>query len=185
MAFPDITSLKSSLKIAQTDANLDTLLEEWRLASISSIEEFCGQPIAARNITYGFEAIGNRHTPAYFPIRTLSNLQQFDIQSGTWSNVVGTVQLVNGSIYYAEGFTRGTPYQATLRVGYNDIPEEILGIFREMVLLSYKNSDYSSAARLGLSSVTENFAGTSKTLSLRNMMEEWHQKLDKYRVPPV
>jgi hypothetical protein len=181
--FPDKDSLKKSLKITLTDANLDALIDEWRLGSISAIERFCGQPIEAKQVTYDFRAQGTRHTPAYFPIRSIVSLSQY---SSGWSLIAASsYTLLLGSIEYESGFEANSTYRAVLGVGYTDLPEEIVDIFREMVMIHYKGSEFSQGARLGVSSVTENFAGSSKTLSLRSMTEEWYTKLDKYRVPPV
>lgn len=182
--FPDKDSLKKSLKITLTDATLDELIEEWRAASIGAIERFCGQPMTAQNVTHDFRAKGSRHTPPYFPVRNIVSLSKFE--SGAFVAEVPTLYtLLLGGIEYESEFDGKSVYRAVLSVGYEELPEEVVDIFREMVMMHYKNSEFAPGARLGVSSVTENFSGTSKTLSLRSLTEEWENKLDKYRVPPV
>jgi hypothetical protein len=167
---------------------LQDAVTAWRKAAISRIEQtYCGQPIEETTLTYQFTPLAKTptFTPRYFPLRGISELKYVRKEEAgftMWDFVNGADYGVsNGAIVKRDGFEDIYTYQALLRVGYEEIPSEIVEIFYEMIVLRHKESNFAKASRLGLNSISESMAGTYATTSFRNMHEVWQERLEPFR----
>jgi len=183
-----LDKIKTLLKVSG-DSLDDTLSDVIEWVS-DAIQEYVGQPIAQASVQWQFDGDGSdRVMLPYAPVAACTKLEsRSDAIGSTYTDVAGTFDVrEQGGVYYLRygQFVDGHQYQATVAVGYDTVPGDVVMIAYEMVASLIRESELPGIGkgRGGLESLTEtdSHGGVARAWKILNSRTAWMERLDRYR----
>jgi len=185
-----VSEFKTYLNINAEDTSKDTFLQKCINESVKDIESYCNRSLTAGEYTEYINGNGkneiflNAH-PVFSisSIKYLYNNSFVDLLNSPDTIEDSAIVISNSLIllkYYT--FPKGRKnIEVVFDGGFTDAPDDLKGVCIEMSALKFFNSPLSGQSQLGLSNKNFN-STTSEGKSFKDMIPEWHKKLNRYRL---